>query len=117
MQPIKKPGRRVKAPLSVVGKQDHEALRAGLAEHAQLLLPMLDLIQNTRTSVDELMYDAGRALVEQVLMLSAREVAGDKHAGRAGGDVRWHGSCSGQPIPDTELSFSSARAGASPSLN
>ncbi|MEX3555267.1 MAG: IS256 family transposase, partial [Burkholderia gladioli] len=52
MKPTKKLGRRAKSPLTVVGKQDHEALRAGFAEHGQLLLPMLDLIQNTRISID-----------------------------------------------------------------
>ncbi|MEX3583097.1 MAG: transposase, partial [Burkholderia sp.] len=100
MKPTKKPGRRAKLPLTVVGKQEHEALPASFAEHEQLWLPMRDLIQNTRISVDALMYDAGRALVEQLLMVSAREVAGDKHAGRAAGDVRWHGSQPGRIVMD-----------------
>ncbi|MEX3548043.1 MAG: transposase, partial [Burkholderia sp.] len=100
MKPTKKPNRRADAELRVVGKQEHEALRAGLAEQAQLLLPMLELIQNTRISVDELMYDAGRALVEQLLMVSAGEVADEKHAGRAGGDVRWHGTQRGRIVMD-----------------
>ncbi|MEX3583774.1 MAG: transposase, partial [Burkholderia sp.] len=100
MKPTKKPGRRAKLPLTVAGKQEHEALRASFAEHEQLWLPMRDLIQNTRISVDALMYDAGRALVEQLLMVSAREVAGDKPAGRAAGDVRWHGSQPGRIVMD-----------------
>ncbi|MEX3583677.1 MAG: IS256 family transposase, partial [Burkholderia sp.] len=100
MKPTKKPGHRAKLPLTVVGKQEHEALRASFAEHEQLWLPMRDLIQNTRISVDALMYDAGRALVEQLLMVSAREVAGDKHAGRAAADVRWHGSQPGRIVMD-----------------
>lgn len=100
MKATKKPRQRATAPLNVVAKQDHDTLRASFAEHGQLLLPLLELIQNTRTSIDELMYDAGRALVEQLLMVSAREVAGDKHPGRAGGDVRWHGSQRGQIVMD-----------------
>ncbi|MEX3583531.1 MAG: hypothetical protein VB137_15020, partial [Burkholderia sp.] len=53
-QPTKKPGRRANLPLTVVSKQEHEALRASFAEHEQLWLPMRDLIQNTRISVDAL---------------------------------------------------------------
>ncbi|MEX3582139.1 MAG: hypothetical protein VB137_04995 [Burkholderia sp.] len=49
MKPTKKPGRRAKLPLTVVGKQEHEALRASFAEHEQFWLPMRDLIQNTYT--------------------------------------------------------------------
>jgi hypothetical protein len=59
-------------------------------------LPLLDLVQNTRTSIDELMHEAGRSLVEQLLMLSAMEIAGDKHPGKQRGDIRWHGSQRGQ---------------------
>ncbi|HGM6776191.1 TPA: SOS response-associated peptidase family protein [Pseudomonas aeruginosa] len=39
---------------------------------------------------------------------------------RAAGDFKWHAvrkECSGQPIPDSGLSFSSATAGGNPSLN
>jgi len=86
--------------LNIVAKQSEDRLRACFAENSQLLLPMLDLIQNTRTSIDELMYDAGRSLVEQLLVISATEVAGDKHPGRKGGEIRWHGSQRGQIVMD-----------------
>ncbi|KAF1026653.1 MAG: hypothetical protein GAK40_01208 [Burkholderia plantarii] len=33
-------------------------------------------------------------------MVSAGEVAGEKHAGRAGGDVRWHGTQRGRIVMD-----------------
>jgi hypothetical protein len=48
--------------LNIVVKQNEDRLRACFAENSQLLLPMLDLIQNTRTSIDELMYEVGRSL-------------------------------------------------------
>jgi transposase-like protein len=72
-------------------KQGVQAVREALAAHGQALLPMLELIENAQATVDELMGDAARALIEQLLVLSAQEVAGQKHQGRAGGTVGWHG--------------------------
>ncbi len=81
MKRTKKKPQSASAPLHVVPKQDPEGLRACFAENSQILLPMLDLIQNTRASIDELMHEAGRSLVEQLLVISATEVAGEKHPG------------------------------------
>ncbi len=100
MKPTRKKAPKASSPLNIVAKQNEDRLRACFAENSQLLLPMLDLIQNTRTSIDELMYDAGRSLVEQLLVISATEVAGDKHPGRKGGEIRWHGSQRGQIVMD-----------------
>ena len=52
---------------------------------------MLDLITNTEAAVDELIDLAGRATIEAVLILSAREVAGDKKPGKKTGIIGWHG--------------------------
>jgi hypothetical protein len=87
-------------PFSVVAKQNEDALKACFAENSQMLLPLLDLVQNTRTSINELMHDVGRSLIEQLLVLSATRVAGDKHPGRAAGDIRWHGSRQGRIVMD-----------------
>jgi putative transposase len=87
-------------PFSLVEKQNEDALKACFSPKSQMLLPLLDLVQNTRTSINELMHDAGRSLIEQLLVLSAMEVAGDKHPGRAAGDVRWHGSQQGRVVMD-----------------
>ncbi len=100
MKPTRKKAPKASAPLNIVARQNEDRLRACFAENSQLLLPMLELIQNTRTSIDELMYDAGRSLVEQLLVISATEVAGDKHPGRKGGEIRWHGSQRGQIVMD-----------------
>jgi transposase-like protein len=59
---------------------------------------MLDLIENASTSIDELMSEAARGFVEQLLVLSAQEVAGAKHSGRRMGDVLWHGSQPGRVV-------------------
>lgn len=96
MKRTKKP--RAAAPLHVVSKQDPDGLQACLAEGGQMLLPLLDMIQNTRASINELMHEAGRSLVEQLLVLSAMEVAGGKHPGRSASDVRWHGSQRGRIV-------------------
>jgi transposase-like protein len=45
--------------------------------------------------VDEVIDMAGRAAVEAILLMSARQVAGPKHPGKAAGDVRWHGQQKG----------------------
>ncbi len=84
----------------MVPKQDPAGLRACFAENSQLLLPVLDLIQNTRASIDELMHEVDRSLVEQLLAISATEVAGEKHPGRRGGEIRWHGAQQGQIVMD-----------------
>ena len=46
------------------------------------------------------MHEAGRSLVEQLLVISATEVAGGKHPGRRGGEIRWHGSQQGHIVMD-----------------
>jgi transposase-like protein len=73
-------------------------VRAAFAEQGQVLLPMLELIENATASLDELMSEAARGFVEQLLVLSAQEVAGAKHPGRREGEVRWHGSQPGRVV-------------------
>lgn len=88
-----------KPRLAVVGQDDVAgAVRAAFAEQGQVLLPMLELIETARTSIDELMSEAARGFVEQLLVLSAREVAGAKHPGRCEGEVLWHGSQAGRVV-------------------
>lgn len=52
---------------------------------------MVDLVEQSRVAVDELVDVMGQAVVEAVLGLSAISVAGERHQGRSAGDVRWHG--------------------------
>jgi len=73
-------------------------VRAAFAEQGQVLLPMLELIADARASLDELMSEAARGFVEQLLVLSAQEVAGAKHPGRRAGEVLWHGSQAGRVV-------------------
>jgi hypothetical protein len=57
---------------------------------------MLELLENAQASIDGLMNEAARGLIEQLLVLSAQELAGAKLRGRAEGDVLWHGTQRGQ---------------------
>jgi len=84
--------RRNKPALKIAHRNDRAAVRHGLAGNGPALLPMLQLLDNAQASIDELMNEAARALIEQLLVLSAQELAGAKRRGRAGGDVLWHGT-------------------------
>jgi putative transposase len=75
----------------VCDAKDSRQLAEFLAKEGQLLLPMLDLIGRAEAAVDEVIDVAGRAALEAILLMSAQEVAGPKHPGKAAGDVRWHG--------------------------
>ena len=43
---------------------------------------------------DDVIHELGRKTIETILDLSAQEVAGPRAPGKAGGEVRWHGSLS-----------------------
>jgi putative transposase len=75
------------------GKANARRLAEFLSKNGQFLLPMLDLIEQSRLACDELIDIAGRATVQAVLELSAQQVAGGPpHPGqRRGGEVVWHG--------------------------
>jgi putative transposase len=87
-----------KAGLTVIGREERAALQAYFAEQGQVLLPMLELIEDARASIDELMAESARVFVEQLLVLSAIEVAGERRPGKARGEVRWHGSQRGRIV-------------------
>jgi hypothetical protein len=54
-------------------------------------LPMVELIEQSRSAIDELIDVLGRAHLEAVLQLSAESIAGPRHAGKKGGEIGWHG--------------------------
>ena len=84
--------RKTKSALKVVHRNDRAQIKRVLAGSGQALLPMLELIEGAQASIDELMHETAVALVEQLLVLSAEELAGAKQRGRAGGPVLWHGA-------------------------
>ena len=75
-----------------------------LQQEGQFLLPMVELVAQTETAIDELIDVTGRATIEAVLGLSAEEVAGVKHRGKAGGKIGWHGGQAGVvPLSDRKI--------------
>jgi hypothetical protein len=60
--------RRAKNGVRVVRRRDEHGIRQWLSGNGQALLPMLELLENAQASIDELMDDAARTLVEQLLV-------------------------------------------------
>jgi putative transposase len=85
-----------KAQLAVVRHGDHNGLLAHFAQCPELFAPMLNLIANGKQTIESVMNQAGRAVVELLLQLSATSIAGEKSPGRRSGEVLWHGSQGGQ---------------------
>ena len=75
----------------LVGKENTEELAQFLVKNGQVLLPMVELIEQSQAAVDEVVDVLGRATIEAVLKLSARQIAGPPHPGQKGGAVGWHG--------------------------
>ena len=79
------------------GKVGERKLSEFLVHNGQALLPMLELIEQSRMVVDELMDVMGRASIEAVLELSAKQVAGAPQQGKQrDSDIGWHGSQPGR---------------------
>jgi hypothetical protein len=74
-----------KGQLAVVERNDHSALLAHFAQCPQLFSPLLALIESGKQSIAAVMNQAGRAMVELMLQLSAGTIAGQKRPGRQDG--------------------------------
>jgi putative transposase len=81
----------VEKPYHVVDSRDRQGLTNFLAKNGQALLPMMELIEQSQMAVDEVIDVLGRATIEAVLRLSAEQIAGPPHPGKAGKAVGWHG--------------------------
>jgi putative transposase len=60
--------------------------------NGQILLPIVNLIQNASHVVENVIHELGHQMLEQILVLSAEQVAGARTPGKASGDTRFHGS-------------------------
>lgn len=78
-------------PYPIVQKDDARSLASFLAKNGQVLLPMVELIEQSQVAEDEVIEVLGRATIEAVLRLSAEGIAGPPHPGKKGGAVGWHG--------------------------
>ena len=92
----------MKRVYQIAERKDNRALTDYLAQDGQMLLPMVELIAQAQLAVDEFIDVLGRAALEAVLELSAAQVAGPPHQGRAGGAVRRHGSQAGTVCLSTQ---------------
>ena len=89
----------------ILGRSDSRSSRklaAYLARHGQFLLPWVELIEQSRLAVDELIDVVGRAAIEAVLELSAAQVAGPRRQGRRRRGVGWYGRQRGTGAPEGE---------------
>jgi putative transposase len=94
----------------IADRRDSRALAEFLQKEGQFLLPIVGLIETAELAIDEVIDVTGRATIEAVLRLSAQEVAGAKHPGKAQGPVRWHGQQSGVvPLSNRKLRVSKPR--------
>jgi len=75
----------------ITEQTDRRKIAEYLSKDGQLLLPLLELICNTESAIDEVINVVGTAAIEAVLLLSAQQVAGPKHPGKVGRAVGWHG--------------------------
>ena len=74
-----------------------EKLTSFLRKNGQQLLPMVDLITQSRVAISELIDSVGRAMLETILEVSAEQVAGTRQPGKARmGDVVWYGRQAGR---------------------
>jgi len=85
----------VKQDYRAVGSRESAKIAEQLSREGQVLLPFTTLVEESRLAVDEMVDVMGRATIEAVLMLSARGVAGERHQGRAGGEIVRHGTQGG----------------------
>src|SRR5215831_14874828 len=63
--------------------------------NGQILLPIGTLIQNASQVVEHVIHEIGHQMLEQILVLSAEQVAGARTPGKAKGDIRHHGNQAG----------------------
>jgi len=78
------------------GKANERRLAEFLTKNGQQLLPMVDLIAQSRVAIDGLVDAVGRATIEAVLRLSAEQAAGPPQQGRIRqSEIVWHGTQAG----------------------
>jgi transposase-like protein len=93
----------VKKPYQTIrqqGKANEQELTAFLTKNGQGLLPMVELIEQSRLACDQLIDVTGRAVLQAVLQLSAAEVAGgpQQQGKRRSAGVVFYGRQAGQAM-------------------
>jgi len=103
----------VKRSYHVIDQQDKKAereLEKFCRANGQLLLPLVELIEQARLAVDQVIEQVGRKTIETILALSAEQVAGPRTPGKASGEIRWHGRQQGRVfLRDRQVEVSKPR--------
>lgn len=60
--------------------------------NGQFLLPMVELVEQSRSAVEEVIQQISQQTIETVLRLSAEQVAGGRTPGKTKSEIRLHGS-------------------------
>lgn len=97
---------------AIAHPNDSAQLRAFLASNAQFMLPMLELVSESKRALDDVVDTAGRAMIEGLLLLSAEQVAGPKRQGsrEGAGPIAWHGTQPGRvTLSERKLSVTKPR--------
>ena len=63
--------------------------------HPEAMTPLLNIVVEAKVTLDAFIDVVGRSCLEAVLQLSAAEIAGSPHQGKAGEDIHWHGTQAG----------------------
>jgi len=85
----------VKKPYHIVTRAARESatvIEQFCQANGQILLPILEMVQNASQVVETVIHEVGHQMLEQILLLSAEQVAGVRTPGKASGDIRHHGS-------------------------
>ena len=88
----------MKKPYHIVtraGRESAAVIEQFCRANGQILLPILNLIENASRVVETVIHEIGHQTLEQILVLSAEQVAGPRTPGKASSDIRYHGSQSG----------------------
>jgi putative transposase len=85
----------VKRPYHIVTRAAQESaavIEQFCRANGQILLPLLNLIESASQVVETVIHEIGHQTLEQILVLSAEQVAGPRTPGKASGAIRYHGS-------------------------
>ena len=86
------------------GRESAAVIEQFCQANGQILLPLLDLIENASQVVETVIHEIGHQTLEQILVLSAEQVAGPRTPGKASGEIRYHGSQPGRvQLADRQL--------------
>ena len=97
----------MRKPYHIVTRAGREAaavIEQFCQANGQILLPIVNLIENASQVVETVIHEIGHQTLEQILVLSAEQVAGPRTPGKASGEIRYHGSQPGRvQLADRQL--------------